>query len=36
MIAEREAAPGALRLLDHQGGDLMLPVNRAEGDPVER
>lgn len=36
MIAEREAAPGALRLLDHQGGDLLLPVNRAEGDPVER
>ena len=35
MIAEREAAPGALRLLDHQGGDLLLPVNRAEGDPVE-
>lgn len=36
MIAEREAALGALRLLDHQGGDLLLPVNRAEGDPVER
>ena len=36
MIVEREAAPGALRLLDHQGGDLLLPVNRAEGDPVER
>lgn len=36
MIAEREAAPGALRLLDHQVGDLLLPVNRAEGDPVER
>ena len=36
MIAEREAAPGALRHLDHQGGDLLLPVNRAEGDPVER